>query len=81
MKPVKFDQCKGTLTGGPADQLHSDEAEGDLAVYRNYYEIIACSRPNLRERLSILFRRRFWLRVSSATTHPPVCLEGSPPFD
>lgn len=81
MKPIKFDQCNGTLSGGPSAQFKTAEAVGDLAVYRNESEIISCWRPSLRERISILFRARVWLRVSSATTHPPVCLEGSPPFD
>lgn len=81
MKPVTFKQSNTTLGGGPGDRFGTAEDVVDLAVYRNESEIISCWRPSLRERLVILFRGRVWLRVSTPTTHPPVCLEGRNPFD
>ena len=80
MKPVIFNQANGALIGGPAEQFNTDDIVDDLPVYRDGSEVISCWRPDLRERFDILLRGRVWLRVSAATTHPPVCLEGRSPF-
>lgn len=80
MKPINFRRANGILTRGA--QKFQDV--GDLPVYRTAYrsepEVISCWRPSLRERLSVLFLGRVWLRISSPQTHPPVCLEGLSPF-
>jgi hypothetical protein len=81
MTPINFRRANGTLTGGPSQNFNTDEDVVDLPVYRNGKEVMSCWRPSLRERLSVLFQGRVWLRVSTSTAHPPVCLEGRSPFD
>jgi len=74
MRPVRFRESNGTLTGGSPER-YGVEVE-DLSVWRNGAEIISAWKPSLRERLSLLIFGRVWLRVRSRDTHAPVSLMG-----
>lgn len=82
MTPVYFDQANSTLSGGPAAAFATSEDVGDLQVCRigDPPEIISCWKPSLKERLGILFGFHVWLRVATATTHPPIIIQAIDPW-
>ena len=74
MKPREFGESNGDLLGGPAEKYGVPVQ--DLKVFRDGTEVISCWRPTWRERFSMLFRGRIWLRVRGRATHPPVAIMG-----
>lgn len=75
MKPIKFEEAICMLT--KPDNM-TDKECGQLPVWRDFAQAhcISCWRPSFRERLSILFNGRIWLRIKSGKTQPPVSLIG-----
>lgn len=80
MKPTREKHSNGTLTGGPATDFKTEEDVADLSVCRTGGEIISKWKASWPDRLRILWSGSVWLRVSAASTHPPVCIEGRSPF-
>lgn len=72
MKPTKFPQANGTLSGyGEV---------GDLPVFRGDMQIISCWRLSWRDRFRALLFGTVWLHVLSGSTHHPVGLQTEDPF-
>lgn len=69
MIPTHFDEENCTLQG------REDEDILDLPVFRGDGEVISCWRPSWRERLSVLFFGRVWLRLLHPRTQPPSIVE------
>jgi hypothetical protein len=80
MKPIVFTEANGTLLGGPAERYGTDDAVGDLPVYRGAGQVISCWKMNWRERLRCMLHGEVWLRVAAQKTHSPVSIEAERPF-
>jgi len=76
MMPIEFKEANGTLLGGPAEKYGTARSVLNLLVWKDGLEIISLWRASWRERLSVLFFGKVWLRVVAPKTHPPVSLQG-----
>lgn len=74
MKPAQFQEQTKVLAKPPG---MTDEECGELAVHCDGQICTSLWVPSWRERISILFFGRVWLRVWMGQTQPPVYLEGA----
>jgi len=74
MKPIDFSEKTKDLQK-PAEM--TDKECSPLPIWNDGQICISCWKADWKERLSILFFGKIWIRVYSGVTQPPIYLEGT----
>ena len=74
MKPIDFPEKTKELQKPPS---MTDEECSSLSIWNDGQICISCWKADWKERLSILFFGKIWIRIYSGITQPPISLEGT----